>query len=62
LHSLPGAKQTYSAWRELADQLKAMLAPFRRVAMRYSPNSLIFYVGMVDAEPWKWFEISVTKS
>src|SRR5439155_17935829 len=26
-----------------------MLAPFRRVAMQYSPNNLIFYVGMVDA-------------
>jgi Xaa-Pro dipeptidase len=49
LDSLPGAKQTYSAWRELADQLKAMLAPFPRVAMQYSPNNLIFYVGIVDA-------------
>ena len=49
LDSLPGVKRTYSAWHELAVQLKAMLAPFRRVAMQYSPNNLIFYVGMVDA-------------
>jgi Xaa-Pro dipeptidase len=49
LDPLPGTKQTYSAWHELVDQLKAMLTPFRRVAMQYSPNNLIFYVGMVDA-------------
>jgi Xaa-Pro dipeptidase len=49
LDPLPGTKQTYSAWRELSEQLRAMLAPFRRVAMQYSPNNLIFYVGMVDA-------------
>jgi len=49
LDSLPGVKRTYSAWHELAVQLKAMLAAFRRVAMQYSPNNLIFYVGMVDA-------------
>jgi Xaa-Pro dipeptidase len=49
LDSLPGTKQTYSGWRELADQLRTILAPFRRVAMQYSPNNLIFYVGMVDS-------------
>ena len=49
LDALPGTKETYSAWRELEDQLRGMLAPFRRVAMQYSPNNLIFYVGMVDA-------------
>ena len=49
LDSLPGTKRDYSAWHELADQIKAMLAPFRRVAMQYSPNNVIFYVGMVDA-------------
>jgi len=49
LDSLPGTKETYSAWRELADQLKTTLAPFPCLAMQYSPNNLIFYVGMVDA-------------
>jgi Xaa-Pro dipeptidase len=27
LDSLPGTKQTYSGWRELADQLRTILAP-----------------------------------
>jgi Xaa-Pro dipeptidase len=49
LNSLPGTKQTYSGWCELSDQLRKMLTPLRRVAMQYSPNNLIFYVGMVDA-------------
>jgi Xaa-Pro aminopeptidase len=49
LDSLPGTREIYSGWRELADQLRFMLAPFRSVAMQYSPNNLIFYVGMVDA-------------
>ncbi len=49
LDSLPGTKRDYSAWHDLANQLKAILAPFRRIAMQYSPNNLIFYVGMVDA-------------
>jgi Xaa-Pro aminopeptidase len=49
LDSLPGTKETYSAWRELGDQLGVMLAPFGSVAMQYSPNNLIFYVGLVDA-------------
>ena len=49
LDSLPGRKQTYSAWQELSDGLKTMLAPSRRVAMQYSPNNLVFYIGLVDA-------------
>ncbi len=49
LDSLPGTKQTYSGWRELADQLRTMLAPSPPVEMRYSPNNLVFYVGLVDA-------------
>ncbi len=49
LDSLPGNKREYSAWQELFDGLKAMLAPFRRVAMQYSPNNIVFYVSLVDA-------------
>jgi Xaa-Pro dipeptidase len=49
LDSLPGTKRDYSAWHDLANQLKAILASFRRITMQYSPNNLIFYVGMVDA-------------
>jgi Xaa-Pro aminopeptidase len=49
LDSLPGPKRMYSAWQELWDELKAMLAPYRTIAMQYSPNNLIPYIGLVDA-------------
>ncbi len=46
---LPGAKREYSSWRELWDNLQAMLVRHRTVAMQYSPNNLIPYIGLVDA-------------
>jgi len=49
LDSLPGTKSQYSAWQELAENLKACLAPYKNVAMQYSPNNAVFYVGLVDA-------------
>jgi Xaa-Pro dipeptidase len=49
LDSLPGSKREYSAWRELWDNLQAMLVKFRTVAMQYSPNNSIPYIGLVDA-------------
>jgi len=49
LDSVPGTKQTYSSWQELSDGLRTILGPHRRVAMQYSPNNLIFYIGLVDA-------------
>jgi Xaa-Pro dipeptidase len=49
LDSLPGAKRAYSSWQELWDGLKSMLAAHRRVAMQYSPNNLVPYIGLVDA-------------
>jgi Xaa-Pro dipeptidase len=49
LDSLPGTKRAYSSWRELWDNLQAMLVKFRTVAMQYSPNNLIPYIGLVDA-------------
>jgi Xaa-Pro aminopeptidase len=49
LNSLPGSKREYSSWRELWDNLKAMLEPHKVVAMQYSPNNLIPYIGLVDA-------------
>lgn len=49
LDSLPGGKTEYSAWQELQDGLRAMLKPHRRLAMQYSPNNAIFYIGLVDA-------------
>jgi Xaa-Pro aminopeptidase len=49
LDSLPGTKREYSAWQELTENLKAMLAPYSKVAMQYSPNNIVFYVSLVDA-------------
>ncbi|HET6934676.1 MAG TPA: M24 family metallopeptidase [Candidatus Angelobacter sp.] len=49
LDSLPGSKREYSSWRELWDNLQAMLVRFRTVAMQYSPNNVIPYIGLVDA-------------
>jgi Xaa-Pro aminopeptidase len=49
LDPVPGAKREYSSWQELWDQLKTMLAPHKKLAMQYSPNNLIPYIGLVDA-------------
>ena len=49
LDSLPGTKGVYSSWQELETGLDAMLGPWRRIAMQYSPNNAIMYVSMVDA-------------
>ena len=48
LDSLPGSKRLYSGWQELFDGLKAMLAPYRDIAMQYSPNNLVFTISLVD--------------
>src|SRR5436853_4310975 len=39
LDSLPGAKRVYSAWNELRGELETMLAPYKRIAMQYSPQN-----------------------
>jgi len=49
LDSLPGNKQTYSAWQELFDSLKRMLNSARDIAMQYSPNNGVFTMSVVDA-------------
>jgi Xaa-Pro aminopeptidase len=49
LDSIPGTKREYSSWQEQVENLKAMLAPYSKVAMQYSPNNLIFYVSLADA-------------
>jgi Xaa-Pro aminopeptidase len=48
LDTLPGKKLQYSAWQELADNLKNILAPYHDVAMQYSPNNMVFVVSVVD--------------
>jgi len=49
LDTLPGSKRVYSSWQELAENLKAIVSPYRRVAMQYSPNNMVPYIGLVDA-------------
>jgi Xaa-Pro dipeptidase len=48
LDSLPGNKRQYSGWQELFDNLKTMLAPYRDIAMQYSPNNIVFTISLVD--------------
>jgi Xaa-Pro dipeptidase len=49
LDSLPGSKQLYSAWLEQHEVLKQMLAPYKTIAMQYSPNNSIPIISLVDA-------------
>jgi len=52
LESLPGQTRSYSSYQELAAALEAMLEPYARrgaVAMQYSPNNMVPYIGLVDA-------------
>jgi Xaa-Pro dipeptidase len=48
LDSLPGKKNTYSAWPELFVGLKQMLNGYRDIAMQYSPNNGVFTISLVD--------------
>jgi len=48
LDSLPGKRLEYSAWQELWQNLEAMLKPYHRVVMQYSPNNQIPYISLVD--------------
>jgi Xaa-Pro dipeptidase len=48
LDSLPGKKEFYSAWQEQHENLRTMLAPYKRIAMQYSPNNMVPYIGLVD--------------
>jgi Xaa-Pro aminopeptidase len=48
LDTLPGSKRQYSGWQELFDQVKAILANYRDIAMQYSPNNLVFTISLVD--------------
>jgi Xaa-Pro dipeptidase len=48
LDTLPGSKHQYSGWQQLFEQLEAILANYRDVAMQYSPNNLVFTVSLVD--------------
>ena len=49
LDSVPGEKTEYSSWEELSSGLEAMVKPYRRLVMQYSPNNQIPYISLVDA-------------
>jgi Xaa-Pro dipeptidase len=49
LETLPGRQLEYASWHQLLHSLEAILQPYRRVAMQFSPNNLIFTVSLVDA-------------
>lgn len=49
LDSLPGGKTEYSSWQEQHEGLKKILGAAKKIAMEYSPNNQIPYIGLVDA-------------
>jgi len=49
LDSLPGRKIEYSGWEELHKGLGKLLRGSKAVAMQYSPQNNIPYIGLVDA-------------
>lgn len=49
LNALPGRQEHYLAWPELHQKLKAMVGGAKTIAMQYSPDNNIPYIGLVDA-------------
>jgi Xaa-Pro dipeptidase len=49
LDALPGRAQAYSGWEELHRQLQKLLSGAKTIAMQYSPENNIPYIGLVDA-------------
>ena len=49
LDSLPGHAVQYSGWEELHKSLVKILRGARKIAMQYSPENNIPYIGLVDA-------------
>ena len=49
LDSLDGRKDLYSSWEELHKNLRKLLSGNRTIAMQYSPDNNIPYIGLVDA-------------
>jgi Xaa-Pro aminopeptidase len=49
LDSLEGRAQVYSGWEELHKSLGKLLGSGRTIAMQYSPENNIPYIGLVDA-------------
>jgi Xaa-Pro aminopeptidase len=49
LETLPGKTAVYSGWEELHKSLPKLLSGSRTIAMQYSPENNIPYIGLVDA-------------
>ena len=49
LDAVPGEKLVYAGWEELHKLLGKLLSGKKKVAMQYSPENNIPYVGLVDA-------------
>jgi Xaa-Pro dipeptidase len=49
LASLPGKQYVYAGWEELHKTLPKLLAGAKTIAMQYSPDNNIPYIGLVDA-------------
>jgi Xaa-Pro dipeptidase len=49
LDALPGEKFVYSGWEELYKLLPKVLRGHKKIAMQYSPENNIPYIGLVDA-------------
>jgi Xaa-Pro dipeptidase len=49
LDAVPGRKLVYSGWEELHRLLPKLLSGSKKIAMQYSPENNIPYIGLVDA-------------
>jgi Xaa-Pro aminopeptidase len=49
LDAVPGSKLVYSGWQELYKLLPKLLKGTKKIAMQYSPENNIPYIGLVDA-------------
>jgi Xaa-Pro dipeptidase len=49
LDNLAGKKLVYSGWEELHKLLRTLLSGSKKIAMQYSPENNIPYIGLVDA-------------
>jgi Xaa-Pro dipeptidase len=49
LDTLPGKQEHYLSWEELHRKLEAMVGGAKTIAMQYSPENNIPYIGLVDA-------------
>ena len=51
---VPGVTTLYASWQELNEEMRALLAGMKTVAMEYSPDAAIPYVSRVDGGTLEW--------